>query len=322
MRPSRSLPLSVLAFGVAFPSAVIAQAPCRDHDLAVQVLGSGGPFAGSERASTGYLVWRDGRAVIMVDVGGGTFLRFGEAGARLDDLSLLAISHLHPDHVTDLPGLLWLSDAARSRPLPLVGPPSGGIFPDIATFVDRLFAPGSGAFPALGGTLGQAGRGIALEVMVADAPSPTVVFSGEGLEVTAFAVPHGAPETATPSIAYRIRTDGRTIVFSSDQNGTDERFVDFARDADLLVMHFAASEVAAPTARAIHATPGVVGRIARDAQVRRLVLSHVIDGVANDANLASHSGTRLADNVAVVQAFYSGPLEVATDLQCFALGVG
>ena len=74
-------------------------------------------FSGSERASTGYLVWRDGRAAVMVDVAGGTFLRFGEAGARLDDLSVLAISHLHPDHVTDLPGLLWLSDAARAASL-------------------------------------------------------------------------------------------------------------------------------------------------------------------------------------------------------------
>jgi ribonuclease BN (tRNA processing enzyme) len=312
--------LVVLASAIAFPSAGSAQSPCRDDDLAVQVLGSGGPFVGSARASTGYLVWRDGRAAVMVDVGGGTFVRFGEAGARLDDLALLAVSHLHPDHVTDLPGLLWLSDAARNRPLPVVGPPSGGIFPDIVTFVSRLFDPGSGAFPALGGTLRQTGRGIALDVRVADAPIPTVVFSDDDLEVTALAVPHGAPETPTPSVAYRVRAGERTIVFSSDQNGSAERFVDFARNADLLVMHFAASEDATPAVRAIHATPGVIGRIARDAQVRRLVLSHVIDGPANDADLASRSGTQLQDNLSVVQGLYAGPVEVATDLQCFRIG--
>jgi hypothetical protein len=64
-----------------------AQANCSSEPLAVQVLGSGGPDAGGTRASSGYLVWRAGRAVVMVDVGGGTFLRFGEAGARLQDLS-------------------------------------------------------------------------------------------------------------------------------------------------------------------------------------------------------------------------------------------
>jgi hypothetical protein len=35
-----------------------AQAPCSSEPLAVQVLGSGGPYAGDTRASTGYLVWR------------------------------------------------------------------------------------------------------------------------------------------------------------------------------------------------------------------------------------------------------------------------
>ncbi len=73
----------------------------------VQVLGSGGPRVNADRASTSYLVWVDGHARILVDIGGGAFLRFGESGAQIDDLSLIAISHLHPDHVSDLPALLW-----------------------------------------------------------------------------------------------------------------------------------------------------------------------------------------------------------------------
>ena len=116
----------VLALAAAAPAAVAAQSACAGEPLAVQVLGSGGPTAGGTRASAGYLVWRAGRAVVMVDAGGGTFLRFGEAGARLDDLSLLAISHLHPDHVADLPALLWLSEMGRQRPLPIAGPSGGG----------------------------------------------------------------------------------------------------------------------------------------------------------------------------------------------------
>jgi len=36
---------------------------CTEHDgVAVQVLGSGGPIADDARASSGYLVWVDGRA--------------------------------------------------------------------------------------------------------------------------------------------------------------------------------------------------------------------------------------------------------------------
>ena len=89
--------------GAGLASVAVAQTPCNARPLMLQVLGSGGPFAAGNRASSGYLIWRDGRPIIMVDAGGGTYLRFAEAGARLADLSLLAISHLHADHVADLP---------------------------------------------------------------------------------------------------------------------------------------------------------------------------------------------------------------------------
>ncbi len=70
-----------------------AGAECGDTGVAVQILGSGGPF-GTGRASAGYIVWIDGVSRIMVDAGGGTFAHFHEAGASLTDLQLLALSHL------------------------------------------------------------------------------------------------------------------------------------------------------------------------------------------------------------------------------------
>ena len=305
----------------------VAQDLCGDASLAVQVLGSGGPFAGSGRASTSYLVWREGRAVVMVDVGGGAFLRFGEAGARLHDLQLLAISHLHPDHVADLPGLLWLSDAARDRPLAVVGPSGGGAFPDIETFLTRLFDPEDGAFPVLGGVVGLQGRGARLDVTVvpSDFPiprAPMVVFSDDDLEVRAMGVPHsgaGTADVATPSLAYRVDVGGRSVVFSSDQNGGDTRFLEFAHDVDLLVMHLAASDEAPPAIQDLHATPTVVGRIARQARVGRLVLSHIIETPVGYATPEVFSGYQLEENVARVRRMYPGPVEVASDLQCFVL---
>ncbi|MDA1104947.1 MAG: MBL fold metallo-hydrolase [Gemmatimonadetes bacterium] len=317
LRSALSL-LTVLAAGA---TSVSGQASCTDAPMAVQVLGSGGPFAGSPRASSGYLVWSRGQAVAMVDVGGGTFLRFGEAGARLDDLSVIAISHLHPDHVSDLPGLLWLSDSVRSRSLALVGPSSGGLFPDIATFVARLFDPSTGAFPVLAGTLRHPGRGAPLDVHVVDATAPPsrIPLRDAVFELSALGVPHGSAGVAvpaTPSIAYRIRIGDRSVVFGSDQNGSDERFVEFAASSDLLVLHLAVSE---SNDGLIHALPSVVGRIARDARTRRLLLSHVIDPPAGLANSDSFSGPRLDESVARVRALYDGPVEVATDLQCITV---
>ncbi len=303
------------------PTSVAAQASCTSAPMAVQVLGSGGPFAGSTRASSGYLVWSRGRAVALVDVGGGTFLRFGEAGAKLNDLAVIAISHLHPDHVSDLPGLLWLSDTVRDRPLDVVGPSAAGLFPDIGTFINRLFDPSTGAFPVLAGTLRTPGRGAPLDVHVVDASGPpsVVPLRSTDFELSAVGVPHGSVGVAiaaTPSIAYKIRVGDRSVVFGSDQNGSDDRFVDFAAGADLLVLHFAAAE---SNDGLIHARPSVVGRIARDARAMQLLLSHVIDPPAGVPNADTFSGPKLEESVALVRALYDGPVEVATDLQCVVI---
>ena len=259
----------------ALPARASAQAKCSSESLALQVLGSGGPSAGGTRASTGYLIWRHGRAVVMVDAGGGTFLRFGEAGAKLQDLSLLAVSHLHPDHVSDLPALLWLSEIARRQRLKVAGPSGRGTIPSFDVFLKRLFDAGGGAFPVLGGTLGQPGQGVRLDAVVVDAAAATAqtVLSDTALEVSAIGVPHGN----LPSLAYRIEVDGRSIVFGSDQTGGDPRFSTFAGGADVLVMHLGISERAAAPVTRFHAKPATVGRLAQNAKAKRLVLSHLME---------------------------------------------
>jgi ribonuclease BN (tRNA processing enzyme) len=146
---------------LAVTDRAIAQ-PCA-NGVAVQVLGSGGPAINTSRASTSYLVWIDGKARILVDAGGGAFLRFGQSTAQLRDLWLLAISHLHPDHVSDLPALLWISPTIRTTPLPISGPSGLNGIPDIATFLNRLFDAERGALPvmapAVGGPVRTSGGG-------------------------------------------------------------------------------------------------------------------------------------------------------------------
>src|SRR5512134_3472413 len=104
-------------------------------NIFIQILGSGGPMSNRDRASTSYLLWIDAQAKILVDVGGGAFLRFGQSQAKLGDLSLVAISHLHPDHVSDLPALLWLSHLSRKEPLTIVGPSGNDLVPAFPTFL-------------------------------------------------------------------------------------------------------------------------------------------------------------------------------------------
>ena len=75
------------------------------------------------------------------------------------------------------------------------------------------------------------------------------MFEGEGLKVTAFGIPHAN----MPTLAYRVETRDGTIVFSSDQNGTNPKFVDFAKNADVLIMHLAIA--AGAPANPLHAAP-------------------------------------------------------------------
>jgi glyoxylase-like metal-dependent hydrolase (beta-lactamase superfamily II) len=105
---------------LAVPSGASAQS-CAAGPVTVQILGSGGPAINPERASTSYLLWVGGQARMLVDMGGGTYLRFGQSQAKLSDLALVAISHLHPDHVSDLPALLWLSHQVPSECAPAHG---------------------------------------------------------------------------------------------------------------------------------------------------------------------------------------------------------
>lgn len=300
-RLSVLIPLVLL---VATESAM-AQ-PCATG-VAVQVLGSGGPAINTTRASTSYLLWIDGKARILVDAGGGAFLRFGQSTAQLRDLQLLAISHLHPDHVSDLTALFWTSRAIRTDPLPVSGPSGQNGIPDIATFLNRLFDPERGAFPIMGTAIGGAQRGngagsVRLEPVTVDvaAHEPKVVLNDPGLVVTATAIPHDD----MPTLAYRVQVENRVVLFSSDQTGTSATFPAFARNADLLIMHMQVAADAPPNPR--HASPAVVGQVAAATNARHLLLSHIgpID---------------VPGAVAQVKKSFNGRVTVAEDLACVAV---
>src|SRR5258707_8494139 len=107
--------LSIL-FGIS--SAAVAQS-CVGNPVAVQILGSGAPGFVKDRSNTSYVLWIGAQAKILVDAGGGAYVRFGQSQAKFSDLSMILVSHLHPDHVADLPGVLWSARMPRNDTLPV-----------------------------------------------------------------------------------------------------------------------------------------------------------------------------------------------------------
>jgi ribonuclease BN (tRNA processing enzyme) len=308
-QPSRRWRLATLLLILAGLGAGngTAASPCK-APVAVQVLGSGGPEAQQERASAGYLLWLEGKARVLVDLGGGSFARYGASGARFADLELIALTHLHADHATDLPALLKSGYfSGRSRALPIAGPTGGGDYPDLEGYLQGLFAAQTGAFGYLAGYLDGSDGLVRLERRTLDADSrePIPVLETDDYRVSAIGVTHGP----VPALAYRIDVGDQRLVFSGDLNGDDPWFVDFARDADLLIMDHAVPEQAGEVAARLHALPSEIGEIAKATEVKHLVLSH----------LMRRSERALDDSLARIRGVYQGELSVASDLDCFVL---
>ena len=294
----------MLAALLAWASLATADETCDDRGVVLQVLGSGGPIADDGRSSAAYLVWHQGQSRVMVDTGGGAFLRFGEAGASFDALDYIAISHFHTDHSADLVTFLKTGNfSSRERPLGLSGPSGAGPFPSLDSYLASMIGEG-GAYAYLSGYLDGSGGLVKLEATTVDASArdSREVYSGSDVTITGTGVPHGI----VPAIAYRVELDGRKMVFASDQNGNDEQFIDFARNADVLVMHMVVPENVAGAGRALHATPSRIGEIAAAANAKSLVLSHFMARSLGD----------LDGNVARVREHYKGPVHVAEDLMC------
>ena len=277
--------------------------------VTLQVLGSGGPIADDARASSGYLLWVDGESKILVDAGGGTFLRFGEADAKFGQLDHIAISHYHTDHSADLVALLKSGYfSGRDRDLTISGPDGGGPFPGLDSFLEASVGK-RGAYAYLSGyTDGSAGLARLQPLTIDPARrTPVAVFGDDStaIRIEATGVPHGI----VPALAYRVRVRGKTVVFSGDQNGDEEEFIEFARNADALVMHMAVPENISGAGRRLHAPPSRIGQIAKAAEARVLVLSHFM----------RRSLRNLDSNIEIVRSHYDGRVIVAEDLQCIKI---
>jgi ribonuclease BN (tRNA processing enzyme) len=298
-----ALAASLLLLGACASKADTCQTP---EGLTLQILGSGGPVADDARSSTSYVIWADGQSRVLVDFGSGAFLRFGQAGARFEDIDHIAISHFHTDHSADLVALLktgYFSD--RRRDLSISGPSGSGLFPGLDRFLDRLVGK-DGAYAYLSGYMDGSGGLPLLRPVTLDATArkamPVFGDDESPLQIEAIGVPH----SIVPALAYRIRIDDKIIVFSGDQNGNDDAFTRFARNADVLVMHMPVPEGVRGGGRQLHAPPSRIGQIAGQTTARTLVISHFMARSLQDIDA----------NIDIIRGHFDGEIIRASDLQC------
>lgn len=239
--------------------------------IILQVLGSGGPESGDKRASSGYLIWIDGKSKILVDFGGGTSLRFEEVGARIEDLDVILLTHLHVDHTADLPTLLKSSFFTRgSGKLHIYGPDRNKFMPSTTRFADRLFDNNNGAWQYLGDHLnGYASLQIKAH-NIAMRKKEKVIYDQGDISISAVSVHHGP----IPAIAYRVNIGKKYVTFSGDMNGDYNTLEKLGSNTDILVIHNAVPKNAKGVATQLHMTPVIIGEIAKKADAKSVVISH------------------------------------------------
>jgi len=193
---------------------------CADSGRArvrVTVAGSGDAFGSGGRLQACVHVQPMDRAeAVLLDCGASALIGLKRCGLDPNDVTVVAVSHLHGDHFGGLPYLLLDGQFRhRHRPLHLVGPP--GMRQRLEQAMEVLF-PGST----------QISRRFATHVH--ELP-PGATIEVEQVTVQAVGVDHAA---GAPALGLRLHVAGRVIAYSGDTAWIDT-LIELADGADLFV---------------------------------------------------------------------------------------
>jgi ribonuclease Z len=270
--------------------------------MEIVFLGTGCPVVSTERYGPAQLILAEGTR-LLVDCGSGVTQRLVAAGTPGRDLDALLLTHLHSDHLVDLYQLVVSSwHQGRDRPLAVYGPPG------TRRYVEGLLALWE---PELSLRIAHEKRPSidALKVEVTEiAAGQTLAFGGLAVEVVE--VDH---KPVRHAFGFVFRAGGCTLALSGDTRRS-AALIAAARGADLLVHEvFVHREMpVVPGVRSAetvanvagyHTLSSEVGKIAAEANVKALALTHFVPPAADRAAL-----------LAEVAADFGGPLVLAEDL--------
>ncbi len=308
---------------VILPCVLSAQTTAKPA-IHVTLLGTGTPiinvqaYVAQSRANAGLLI-EAGTERLLFDCGQGVVTRLIQSGGA-DPVNnpnvavdKVFISHLHSDHMVDLPALYsygWLF--RYNDPLHVWGPgpgPNGpfgissvmpllrlvfdtDIYIRSSTFVDLAF-PMSGEAPLV------------------DELQQGVVYQNNGVTVTAFLVDH---HPVTPAYGFRVDYAGHSVVFSGDTQYSPN-LVKYATGADVIIHEIWGWTLADGGSElySYHTNPADWARVMLSTGPKMAVMTHI--GLQPPGYPDLPNGTSPTDLVNQVRAGgYKGPLTVGLDL--------
>lgn len=214
------------------------------------------------RPASGYLVERSGTRV-WCDAGPGTFVSLPVDSYMID---AIVISHQHPDHCSDI---FTAFHAWTYCPEPRTGVP--------------LYAPQE-VWDHVSGFL-DGGQGSRLRETFDFRP----VWTGDEIEIGDLSVSFIEMDHSVPTVGSRWEAESRTLFYTGD-TGPKENWREMARGVDLMLSE-AAYQERGDDDYPHHLTSAEAGRIAREVQARRLVLTHIppyldVSRSVNEAEIA------------------------------------
>jgi len=288
--------------------------PVRDGDIRVTVLGSGDPFVKKSQASASLLieVGNPERDLFFFDLGSGALANYNGLGLPVTATTKVFLTHLHADHVGDMPTLVWsLAKGGRRDPVEVWGP--AGDAPELGTrsYTQHLEAAHAWDMQSLRGHPGQSGAH--METTEVPWDRTATVYQRNGVQISSFPVIH----ILNGSVGYRLDYNGRSVVFSGDTRPCHP-LVEACDGADLLIHEtFPSAPVFAQKAgvplgfaeqvvNGSHTSPLMAGKVFARAGARMSVMWHF----AVDHETV---GPAYAD----MRTQYDGPVTIAQDLTTF-----
>ncbi|HQR80770.1 MAG TPA: MBL fold metallo-hydrolase, partial [Actinomycetota bacterium] len=222
------------------------------------------------------------------------------------------LSHLHADHVGDMPTLLWsLAKAGRRDPVEVWGPAGEAEHLGTRAYSDHLAHAHAWDMKSLSGHPGQSGaRAITTEVPY---DRPEVVYQRNGVTISSFPVIH----IENGAVGYRLDYAGRSVVFSGDTRPC-RYLVEACDGADLLIhetfptaavlsqkagMPLAVAEMIVNDA---HTSPAMAGMVFERAGARMSAMWHLVVDHETVGPVFSEMRTG-----------YDGPVVISQDLTVF-----
>jgi ribonuclease BN (tRNA processing enzyme) len=238
---------------------------------------AGGPRPNKVRSSPAQVILVNS-VPYVVDCGYGVARQLAMADVPLVKLRHVLLTHHHSDHNADYGNLIFLSWAAGLKtPVDTYGPPPiekmTKLFWELNDYDINIRMADEGRVPPVP------------LVTVHEFDKGGLVMQDENVKITAALVNH---PPVVPAFAYRFDTADRSIVISGDTTPCDN-LIKLAQGADVLVhevIHkpsLARLVAKVPNADkllehivASHTTHDDVGKVAKAAGVKTLVLSHIV----------------------------------------------